>query len=46
MRGQSSPSFMPSVIKTNVPLNDDPAHKEFLLQDIENELTSYHNKTD
>ena len=31
--GQSSSSFVPSVIKTNVPLNsDDPAHKEFLLQ--------------
>ena len=30
---QSSSSFVPSVIKTNVPLNnDDPAHKEFLLQ--------------
>ena len=45
--GQSSSSFVPSVIKTNVPLNnDDPAHKEFHLQDIENELKSYHNKTD
>ena len=33
VRGQSSSSFMPSVIRTNVPLNDDdPAHKEFLLQ--------------
>ena len=31
--GQSSSSFVPSVIKTNVPLNnDDLAHKEFLLQ--------------
>ena len=31
--GQSSSSFVPSVIKTNVPLdNDDPALKEFLLQ--------------
>ena len=31
--GQSSSSFVPSVIKTNVPSNDDdPAHKEFLLQ--------------
>ena len=31
--GQSSSSFVPSVIKTNVLLNDDdPAHKEFLLQ--------------
>ena len=33
VRGQSSSSFVPSVIKTNVPLNDDdPAHKDFLLQ--------------
>ena len=32
VRGQSSPSFVPSVIKTNIPLNDDPAHEEFLLQ--------------
>ena len=33
MRGQSSSSFVPSVIKTNVPLNDDDfAHKDFLLQ--------------
>ena len=33
VRGQSSPSFMPSVIKTNIPLNDDDlAHEEFLLQ--------------
>ena len=31
--GQSSSSFVPSLIKTNVPLNnDDPAHKEFPLQ--------------
>ena len=33
VRGQSSSSFVPSVIKTDVPLDsDDPAHKEFLLQ--------------
>ena len=32
VRGQSSPSFVPSVIKTNIPLNDDSAHKQFLLQ--------------
>ena len=33
MGGQSSSSFVPSVIKTEVPLNDDdPVHKEFLLQ--------------
>ena len=44
--GQASSSFVPSVIMTNVPLNDDPAHKEFLYcKDIENELKSYHNKT-
>ena len=31
--GQSSSSFVPSVIKTNVPLNsDDPAHEDFPLQ--------------
>ena len=29
--GQSSSSFVPSVINANVPLkNDDPAHKKFL----------------
>ena len=33
MGGQSSSSFVPSVIKTDVLLNsDDPAKKEFLLQ--------------
>ena len=32
VRGQSSPSFVPSVIKTNIPFNDDPAHEEFLFQ--------------
>ena len=32
VRGQSSPSFVPSVIKTEVPLNDDSAHKKFPLQ--------------
>ena len=30
--GQSSPSFVPSVIKTNILLNDDLAHEEFQLQ--------------
>ena len=25
-------SFVPSVIKTHIPLNDDPTHKDFLLQ--------------
>ena len=33
VRGQSSSSFVPRVIKTNMPLNDDDlTHKEFLLQ--------------
>ena len=33
VRGQSISSFVPSVIKTNIPLNDDDStHKEFLLQ--------------
>ena len=33
VEGQSNPLFVPSVIKTNMPLtDDDPAHKEFLLQ--------------
>ena len=32
VRGQSNSSFVPSVIKTNMLLNDDPAHEEFLLQ--------------
>ena len=30
--GQSSSSFVPSVVKTNIPLNDDPAQEEYLLQ--------------
>ena len=47
VRGQSCPSFVSSVIKTNILLNNDPAHEEFLLQRyFENELKSYHNKTD
>ena len=33
MRGQSSSSFVPSVFKTNILLDDDdPAQKEFLFQ--------------
>ena len=33
VRGQSSSSFVPSVIKTNMPLDsDDRAHKDLLLQ--------------
>ena len=46
--GQSSSSFVRSVIKTNVPLNNDyPLHiKNFYCKDAENELNSYHNKTE
>ena len=46
---QSSSSFVPNVINTNVPLNDDdPIHKELLLQRYGEriEKKSYHNKTD
>ena len=32
MRGQSNPSFVPSVIKTIIPLIDDLAQEEYLLQ--------------
>ena len=32
MKGQSSPSFVPSVIKTSILLNDDLAQEEDLLQ--------------
>ena len=32
MEGQSNPLFVPSVMKTNIPLTDDPAQEEFLLQ--------------
>ena len=32
LAGQSDPLFVPSVMKTNIPLNDDPAHEEDLLQ--------------
>ena len=32
VKGQSNPLFVPSVIKTNVPLNDDPAQVEDPLQ--------------
>ena len=30
--GQADSSFVPSVIKTNIPLNDDPAQEAHLLQ--------------
>ena len=32
MAGQSDPLFVPSVIKTHIPLTDDPAQEEDLLQ--------------
>ena len=32
MAGQSDPLFVPSVIKTHIPLADDPAQEEDLLQ--------------
>ena len=32
MEGQSNPLFVPSVIKTNIPLTDDPAQEEDLLR--------------
>ena len=32
VKGQSDRLFVPSVIKTNTLLNDDPAHEEYLLQ--------------
>ena len=32
VEGQSNPLFVPSVMKTNIPLTDDPAQEEHLLQ--------------
>ena len=32
VKGQLSSSFVPSVIKTNIPLIDDPAQEAYLLQ--------------
>ena len=32
MKGESSSSFVPSVIKTYIPLTDDPAQEAYLLQ--------------
>ena len=32
MAGQSNPLFVPSVMKTHIPLTDDPAQEEDLLQ--------------
>ena len=46
VRGQSSSSFVPSVIKTEVPLdNDDRAHKDLLLKQYGERIEIYHNKT-
>ena len=44
MAGLSDPLFVPSVMKTYIPLTDDPAQEEDLLKDAKNEWTSYHNK--
>ena len=46
MRGQSRSSFVPSVIKTNMLLNNDDRtqKKNFYCKDMEIELKSYHNK--
>ena len=46
VKGQSNLLFVPSVIKTNILLNDDPAYKNFYCKDTVNELKSCHNKTD
>ena len=44
--GQSSSSFVPSAIKTEVPLDcDDRACKDLLCKNMEDELKNYHNKT-
>ena len=44
--GQSSSSFVLSVIKTNVLLdNDDRVHKDLLLQKYGERIENYHNKT-
>ena len=45
VRRQSSSSFVPSVIKTNMPLNDDPAQR-ISIAEVEGELGSCRNKTD
>ena len=44
MGGQSSSSFVPIVIKTNIPLMI--LRKNIFCKDMENELKSFHNKTD
>ena len=44
--GQSSSSLVLSVIKTEVPLdNDDPVYQHFYCRNMENELKSFHNRT-
>ena len=45
VKGQSDRLFVPSVIKTNIPLTDNLAQEEDYCKDIRNELKSYHNKT-
>ena len=32
VKGQSNPSFVPNVMKTNIPLTDDPAREEDLVR--------------
>ena len=44
--GQSNPLFVPNVMKIHIPLTDDPAQEEDLLQDTSNELKSCHDKTE
>ena len=46
VRGQSSSSFVPSVMKTNILLMMILLIKNFFGKDTENELKSYHNKSD
>ena len=47
VKGQSARLFVPSVIKTHIPLTDEILHNQKIYcKDIENELKSYHNKTD
>ena len=46
MMGQSSSSFVPCEIKTEVPLNNNHAHEDLSLQRHGERIESYHNKTD
>ena len=45
VEGQSNPSLVPSVVNTNIPLTDDLAHEEDLLQRYGERIEKYHNKT-